>query len=91
MKKLLWSLFCVGWIVSAGAFPKEHVIDSLENALASTTVVSDRTDILLCLKDLTESTDREMFYSRVLFEEAVAAGDAFAAGSALGTDRKSVV
>lgn len=85
MKKLLWSLFCVGWIVPAGAFPKEHVIDSLENALASTTVVSDRTDILLCLKDLTESTDREMFYSRALFEEAVAAGDAFATGSALGT------
>lgn len=85
MKKLIGALLCVGWFATISAHPKECIIDSLEKTLAATTEASKRVALLLDLKDLTESTEKELPYSRALFAEAVDAGDAFAAGSALGT------
>lgn len=85
MTKLLWMLLCVGFIASASAFPKDRLIDSLKGAYAAEGDARRRVDILLNLKDLTDSSEDEMFYARKLFDEAFAAGDAFAVGSSLGS------
>ena len=85
MTKLLWMLLCVGFTASASAFPKDRLIDSLKGAYAAEGDARRRVDILLNLKDLTDSSEDEMFYARKLFDEAFAAGDAFAVGSSLGS------
>lgn len=85
MKKLLWVLCCVGCIASASAFPKERLVDSLKAAYAAEADMQKRVDILLNLKDLTDSSPDEMLYSRKLFTEARAAGDPFAVGASLGS------
>lgn len=85
MNKLLWVLLCVGCTASASAFPKDRLIDSLEGAYAVEDDARKRVDILLNLKDLTDSSGDEMFYTRRLFSEARAVGDPFAAGASLGS------
>ena len=85
MKKILWMLLCAGWIAPASTLARPHPADSLKSALKSETDPQRRVDLLLNLKDLHESTDEDLAYSRKLFEEAVAAEDGFAAGAALGS------
>lgn len=85
MNKLLWVLLCVGCTASASAFPKDRLIDSLKGAYAAEGDARKRVDILLNLKDLTDSSGDEMLYTRKLFSEARAAGDPFAVGASLGS------
>ena len=83
MKKFLWMLFAVGIAVPAAASPA--LVDSLRHACDRQTDAQHRVDILLNLKDLTDSSDDEMYYSRLLCDEAFAAGDPFAVGASLGS------
>ena len=85
MNKLLWTLLCVAWAASATALPKDRLIDSLKEACAACDDARKRVDILLNLKDLTESSDDEMYYTRKLLSGALAVGDPFAAGASLGS------
>lgn len=85
MKKLLWMLLCVGFTAPAFAFPKEHLIDSLKRAYSAEADAQKRVDILLNIKDLTDSSEDEMRYTRRLFAEARAVGDPFAVGASLGS------
>lgn len=86
MKKFLWLLFFAGCIgVSAVAAPAVSLVDSLRKACKQQTDAQRRVDILLNLKDLTDSSDDEMYFSRLLYEEALAAGDPYAAGASLGS------
>lgn len=85
MKKILWTLLAVGWFMPASVSASPHPVDSLKSALAGETDPQRRVDILLNLKDLHDSSDEELAYSRRLFEEAIAAGDGFAVGASLGS------
>ena len=85
MNKLLWTLLCAGWVSSAAALPKDRLIDSLKTACTACDDAQGRVNILLNLKDLTDSSDDEMYYARKLLAGAQAVGDPFAAGSSLGS------
>lgn len=85
MKKSLWTLLAVGWIAVASATPPAHLVDSLKSAYEAEPDACKRVDILLNLKDLNDSSKDELYYSRKLFGEAVAAGDGFAVGASLGS------
>ena len=85
MKKSLWTLLAVGWIVTSSATPPAHLVDSLKSACQSEPDARKRVDILLNLKDLNDSSEDELYYSRKLFDEAAAVGDGFAVGASLGS------
>lgn len=80
MKKSLWTLLAVGWMVTSSATPPAHLVDSLESAYQAEPDARKRVDILLNLKDLNDSSEDELYYSRKLFDEAAAVGDGFAVG-----------
>ncbi len=84
MKKFLWILFAVGCTASPVA-ASPQLVDSLRRAYDRQTDARRRVDILLNLKDLTDSSDDEMYYSRLLCDSAYAAGDPFALGASLGS------
>ena len=83
MKKSLWTLLAVGWMVTSSATPPAHLVDSLESAYQAEPDARKRVDILLNLKDLNDSSEDELYYSRKLFDEAAAVGDGFAVGASL--------
>lgn len=86
MKRLLWALPMLWSLgVSAATLPAARLIDSLRIACESQTDPQPRVDLLLDLKDLTDSSDDEMRYARMLYREAFDAGDAFAVGASLGS------
>lgn len=85
MKKFLWTLLCVGWTAASPAIAQPGPVDSLVRALEAETDLHRRVDILLNLKDLTESTNEEMRYARALCRAAREAGDGFALGASLGS------
>ncbi len=85
MKKSLWTLLAVGWMVTSSATPPAHLVDSLESAYQAEPDARKRVDILLNLKDLNDSSEDELYYSRKLFDEAAAVGDGFAVGASLGS------
>mgnify|MGYP001169871924 CR=1 FL=1 len=69
MKKSLWTLLAVGWMVTSSATPPAHLVDSLESAYQAEPDARKRVDILLNLKDLNDSSEDELYYSRKLFDE----------------------
>lgn len=75
----------VGWMVTSSATPPAHLVDSLESAYQAEPDARKRVDILLNLKDLNDSSEDELYYSRKLFDEAAAVGDGFAVGASLGS------
>ena len=81
MKKSLWTLLAVGWMAASSATPPAHLVDSLKSACQSEPDARKRVDILLNLKDLNDSSEDELYYSRKLFDEAAAVGDGFAVGA----------
>ena len=85
MKKSLWTLLAVGWMAASSATPPAHLVDSLKSACQSEPDARKRVDILLNLKDLNDSSEDELYYSRKLFDEAAAVGDGFAVGASLGS------
>lgn len=86
MKKFLWTLLFAGTLLPCMALsPKDRLIDSLRTLYDSESNASRRIDLLLGLKDLTDATQDEMYYSRKLFREACDAGDGFAVGASLGS------
>lgn len=86
MKKFLWTLLFVGYVLSCPAFtPKNRLIDSLRTEYEAEKNVRKRVGILLDLKDLTDASKDEIHYSRKLFREACDAGDGFAVGASLGS------
>lgn len=86
MKKFLWTLLFVGCVFSCPAFsPKDRLIDSLRTEYEAAGNGLDRVDILLNLKDLTDASKDEIYYSRKLFREACDADDGFAVGASLGS------
>ena len=66
MKKSLWTLLAVGWMVTSSATPPAHLVDSLESAYQAEPDARKRVDILLNLKDLNDSSEDELYYSRKL-------------------------
>ena len=68
MKKSLWTLLAVGWMAASSATPPAHLVDSLKSACQSEPDARKRVDILLNLKDLNDSSEDELYYSRKLFE-----------------------
>ena len=72
MKKSLWTLLAVGWMAASSATPPAHLVDSLKSACQSEPDARKRVDILLNLKDLNDSSEDELYYSRKLFDEAAA-------------------
>ena len=74
MKKSLWTLLAVGWMAASSATPPAHLVDSLKSACQSEPDARKRVDILLNLKDLNDSSEDELYYSRKLFDEAAAVG-----------------
>lgn len=86
MKKFLWTLLFVGYVLSCSAFsPKDRLIDSLRAECETEQDAPERVALLLNLKDLTDASKDEMHYSRRLFREACDAGDGFAVGASLGS------
>ena len=64
MKKSLWTLLAVGWMAASSATPPAHLVDSLKSACQSEPDARKRVDILLNLKDLNDSSEDELYYSR---------------------------
>lgn len=85
MKKSLWTLLAVGCVAVVSATPPAHLVDSLLTAYDAEPDARRRVDILLNLKDLHDSSENELYYSRKLFDEAAAVGDGFAVGASLGS------
>ncbi|MFR6634249.1 MAG: hypothetical protein ACLUQ6_04005 [Alistipes onderdonkii] len=90
MKKSLWTLLAVGWMAASSATPPAHLVDSLKSACQSEPDARKRVDILLNLKDLNDSSEDELYYSRKLFDEAAAVGDGFAVRGVAGVARFSI-
>ena len=67
-------------MAASSATPPAHLVDSLKSACQSEPDARKRVDILLNLKDLNDSSEDELYYSRKLFDEAAAVGDGFAVG-----------
>lgn len=63
-EKTLWTLLAVGWMVTSSATPPAHLVDSLESAYQAEPDARKRVDILLNLKDLNDSSEDELYYSR---------------------------
>ena len=72
-------------MAASSATPPAHLVDSLKSACQSEPDARKRVDILLNLKDLNDSSEDELYYSRKLFDEAAAVGDGFAVGASLGS------
>lgn len=85
MKKYLWTIFCVVSFSASASPSRQGLIDSLRRAYDAAQDRGVRLGLLLDLKDLTDSSDDEMYYTRKLLDEAFAAGDAFGVGASLGS------
>lgn len=58
MKKSLWTLLAVGWMVTSSATPPAaSQYDSLESAYQAEPDARKRVDILLNLKDMNDSSE----------------------------------
>lgn len=61
MKKFLWTLLFVGYVLSCSAFsPKDRLIDSLRAECETEQDAPERVALLLNLKDLTDASKDEM-------------------------------
>lgn len=85
MKMIFWTILLVGYICPTAANAQSRLLDSLKCEYERQADASKRVDILLNIKDLTDATDDEMRYTRLLYREALATGDGFAVGAALGS------
>lgn len=85
MKKFVWTLLSIGWVSVSSTIAQPLLVDSLAWAYETESDLHRRVDILLNLKDLTESTSEEMPYARALYRAAREAGDSFALGVSLGS------
>lgn len=85
MKKLIWTILSVGWIATGTAQTQARLVDSLKNEYERQDDARKRVDILLNLKDLTETQEDGLHYARQLYREAMSVRDGFAAGASLGS------